>query len=325
MHEVVAFGEAMIRLTSPPHLRLEQTNSLDVTVGGGELNVAVSCARLGLRSAWVSRLTDNPLGRMIADRGREHGVDMSHVIWTKGDRVGLYFVEIGAAPRASRVYYDRARSAISQVRPNEIDWSLLADARLFHVGGITPALSPSAAEASAVSLAEAKRHGCKVTFDLNYRATLWSQDEARECCTKLMEHVDVLISTSDDTERVFGMTGEPADVARQLRDRFGFEAVAITMRTVRGVRAGAWTAIVLAGDALHTDKSYDLEIVDRIGSGDAFSAGFIYGYLHDDFEMGLKYGNALSVIKHSHWGDFCYFTEAELKDQMEGAGLKIHR
>lgn len=325
MYDVVAFGEAMIRLTPPPHLRLEQTNVLDATVGGGELNVAVSCARLGLKSAWVSRLTDNPLGRMIADRGREHGVDMSHIVWTRDDRVGLYFVEIGAMPRASRVYYDRAHSAISRIKPDEIDWSLLADAKVFHVGGITPALSKSAAEASALALQEAKRHGCKVTFDLNYRATLWSQQEARECCTRLMENVDVLISTQDDTFRVFGMEGDPPDVARQLRDRFGFEAVAITIRTVRGVRAGAWTAIVLAGDTLRTDRTYDLEIVDRIGSGDAFSAGFIYGYLNDDFDMGLKYGNALSVIKHSHWGDFCYFTEDELKDQMAGAGLKIKR
>ncbi len=324
MYDVVTFGEAMVRLSPPDFRRLEQTTMLDVCCGGGEYNVAVGCARLGLSAAWVSRLTDNPLGRMIAGKAREHGVDAGHVVWTKEDRVGLYFLELGATPRASKVYYDRAHSAISRIQPGDVEWDLLENARLFHVSGITPALSQSAAGVTSTALETAKRHQCATTFDLNYRATLWTQEEARACLEPMMEHVDVLITTEDDTHRVFGMTGEPADIAQKLMAQFGFKAVAITIRTVHTVWRGEWTAIILA-DKPYTDRTYPVEIVDRVGSGDAFSAGFIHGYLKQDLQMALEYGNAMSVIKHSHPGDLCYATEAEVKEQIAGAGQKIVR
>lgn len=324
MYDVVTFGEAMVRLSPPDYKRLEQTSSLDVNCGGGEYNVAVSCARLGLRSAWVSRLTANPLGRMVANKAREHGVDVSHLKWVDGDRVGLYFLELGATPRASRVYYDRAHSAISRIQAGDIDWSLLRDTRLFHVSGITPALGEACAAQTAIALQAARQYGRATTFDLNYRKTLWTQDQARACMEPMMEHVEVLITTEDDTRLVFGMEGEPPQIAEKLAQTFGFKAVAITIRTATRVWLGQWTAIVYA-DKLYTDKTYDVEIVDRVGSGDAFSAGFIFGYLEGDLQKALEYGNAMSVIKHSHPGDLCFATEDEVKAQVAGGGAKIVR
>jgi len=201
MADVITFGETMIRLSPPNYRRLEQTNLLDVNIGGAEWNVATALSRLGISTAWVSRLTDNPLGWMIRNKTREQGVDTSHIIWTKGDRVGIYFVEFGAAPRASSVLYDRVNSAISQIKPGEVNWEeVLRGAKWFHTSGITPALSPGAAQVTAEALKTAKKAGGKVSYDLNYRARLWTPEEARKCQEPLMEYVDVLFSTEEDTK-----------------------------------------------------------------------------------------------------------------------------
>src|SRR4051812_31700359 len=171
--DLVTFGEAMVRLTPPGFQRIEQARTLEVHVGGGELNVAVGAARLGLYTRWVSRLTENPLGRMIAARAREQGVDTSRVLWTKDDRAGLYFAELGASPRASTVLYDRAGSAVSRVQPGVVDWKdVFSVARWFHTSGITPALSDSAAAVTAEALAAARQAGMKVSYDLNFRSKL---------------------------------------------------------------------------------------------------------------------------------------------------------
>ena len=204
--DLVTFGEAMVRLTPPDFQRLEQARSFDAYVGGGELNVAVAAARLGVASRWVSRLPDNALGRMIANRAREQGVDI-HIDWTSDDRAGLYFAELGAAPRASSVLYDRAQSAISRIAPGTIDWpAIFSGARWFHISGITPALSESAARVTAESMIAAKKAGLTVSYDLNYRGKLWTPEKARAVQEPLMEHVDVLITTEEDTRVVFGMS-----------------------------------------------------------------------------------------------------------------------
>src|SRR5947209_4936816 len=222
MNEVVTFGEAMIRLSPPNFRRLEQTHNLDLLVGGAELNTAVGLARLGRSAAWVSRLTDNPLGRLIANRAREAGVSTEHVVWTDDDRVGVYFLEFGAAPRASSVLYDRKGAAIANVRPGMIDWSAAFDgARWFHVTGITPALSATAAETTREALVAARGAGLRTSVDLNHRAKLWSAQEAGRCMAQLMESTDVLITTEEDAERVFGIRGnDHEDVADQLAKRF---------------------------------------------------------------------------------------------------------
>lgn len=327
MYDVVTFGEAMLRL-SPPHFgRLEQTHSLDVEIGGSELNVAVGLSRLGMPAAWISKLPDNSLGRMVRNRARELGVDVSHVIFSDKGRQGLYFVEYGAAPRASSVLYDRGNSAISLIQPGEVDWKkVLSRARLFHVSGITPALSRSAAETTALAIKVAKEAGCLVSYDLNYRKKLWSPAEAKSCQEPFMNLVDLLTTTEEDTGIVFGIRESSYQkVAESLAKAFGFKAVAITLREDISVWKNNWTAIAYADGKIYSDRTYTVEIVDRVGAGDSFTAGFIYGYLTGDVEKGVKYGNALAALKHTMLGDFNWSTLEEVEAQLKGAGLRISR
>ena len=342
MVDVVTFGEAMIRLVPPNFQRLEQTSTLDVQVGGGELNVAVGVSRLGLKSAWVSRLPKNALGRLMLNRVRQAGVDSSHIIWSDGDRMGLYFVEFGAAPRASSVLYDRAHSAISAIQPGEVDWMRVCDgAKWFHTSGITPALSDSAAAVAREALVAAKQAGATVSYDLNYRGKLWPPAKAQAVQEPLMEFVDVLITTEEDTSVVFkikaeGKTDEKGfkqvsaesykEVAQRLQEKFHFQAVAITLRENPLVWRNTWTAIAYADGKFYDDVKYELEIVDRLGGGDSFSAGFIYGRLtKGSYEAAVRYGNAFSALKHSMPSDFNWATLAEVEGLLKGASLRVAR
>lgn len=328
MSELVTFGEAMIRLSPPDFMRLEQTHSLDVKVGGGEYNVAVGGARLGLSTAFVSRLPKNPLGRMIENKAREHGVDTSNIVWAEGERAGIYFVEFGAKPRASSVLYDRRDSAISNIEPGMVDWdAVFADAKIFHVSGITPALSGCAADVTQEAMEKAKENDVTVSVDLNYRAKLWTEAEAQKCMTELMEYTDILITTEEDTMRVFKIEGEDyEEVARKLHDRFGFQAVAITLRENLSVWHNKWSAIVLYEGKIYSAPYYDVEIVDRVGGGDSFSAGFLYGYLEGNIDYAVKFGVAFSALKHSVPGDLNWCTKAEAEALMKGGGnLRIVR
>jgi 2-dehydro-3-deoxygluconokinase len=336
--DLVTFGEAMVRLTPPDFQRIEQARSFHAYVGGGELNVAVAGSRLGVASRWVSRLPENGLGRMIASRAREQGVDV-HVEWTADDRAGLYFAELGAAPRASSVLYDRAASAISKVAPGSIDWtSVFGGTRWFHISGITPALSESAAKVTAESLVAAKKAGLFVSYDLNYRSKLWSAERARAVQEPLMEHVDVLITTEEDTRVVFGIGAETknnfervdaesyAEVARSLEKRFGLSAVAITLRENPRVLLNSWSAIVAADGKIHSAPRYEVEVVDRIGVGDAFSAGLIVSRLENrGWDDAVRFATATSALKHSIPGDFCLVTRGEVEQLLRGASLRVSR
>jgi len=325
MYDVVALGEAMIRLSPPNFMRIEQTNSFDVNVGGTELNTCVGVARFGLKTAWVSKLVKSPMGRLVVSKTREHGIDTSHIVWTDEGRTGIYYLELGSTPRASEVFYDRKESAISKLAPGEIDWpTILKGTKLFLTSGITTALSPTCREAAIEAINEAKRQGCKICFDINYRAKLWPAEEARKCLSKILDKVDVLVTTQFDTEDVFGFKGSYEDIAKQLKDMFGCSVVAITLRDVRTVLSGGWTSIALA-DRLYRGKTYDLEIVDRVGTGDAYTAGFIYGYLTGDVEKAVAYGDALAALEHSVPGDLSWFTEDEVKKQIKAVGYKIQR
>jgi len=342
MSDVVTFGEAMVRLVPPHFERLEQTRSLDVQIGGGELNVAVGTSRLGLKSTWVSRLPKNALGRLLENRVRQTGVDTSHLIWSDDGRVGLYFVEFGAAPRPSSVLYDRAHSAISAIRPGEVDWKkVLAGAKWLHTSGITPALSDSAAAVTREALKAARESGATVSYDLNYRAKLWSPEKAQAVQEPLMEFVDVLITTEEDTGVVFKIEAEGRtdargfkevtakpykDVARRLQEKFRFKAVAITLRENPLVWRNTWTAIAYADGKFYDDVKYELEIVDRIGGGDSFSAGFIYGSLvKKSYEAAVRYGNAFRALKHTIPGDFNWATLQEVETLLKGASLRVAR
>jgi 2-dehydro-3-deoxygluconokinase len=326
-HDVITFGEAMIRLSPPSFRRLEQARSLDVQVGGAELNTAVALARLGRSAAWVSRLTRNPLGRLIANHAREAGVSTEHVVWTDDDRVGLYFLEFGAAPRASSVLYDRKGAAIAGVRPGTVPWAeVFRGARWFHVTGITPALSPTAAETTREALQAARAAGVRTSIDLNYRAKLWSPAEAGKWMREFLPHTDVLITTEEDVEKVLGIRGDDYEaVARELAKAFPLKVVAITLRENPLVWKNSWTAIALYGNQVLRTRTYEVEIVDRLGAGDSFAAGLIHGLLDDDVQKGLDFGVAASAIKHSIPGDFAWVTRDEVEALLKGSGLRISR
>jgi 2-dehydro-3-deoxygluconokinase len=326
-YDVVTFGEAMVRLSPPDFQRLEQAQSLDLQIGGAELNTAVALARLSRKSAWVSRLTSNPLGRLIANRAREAGVAVDHVVWTPEDRVGLYFLEFGAAPRASSVLYDRKQAAIAGVRSGMVNWPrVFAGARWFHVTGITPALSPGAAEVTREALQAARAAGVGTSIDLNYRIKLWSQAEAGRCMTELMPLCDVLITTEEDTERVFGIKGKDyEDVAAQTARRFPLRAVAVTLRENPLVWKNTWTAIAYQDGHVLRTRTYEVEIVDRLGAGDCFAAGLIHGLLDGDLQKGLDFGVAASALKHSIPGDFAWITRDEVEALLKSPGLRISR
>lgn len=327
MPDIITFGEAMIRLSPPNFRRLEQAASLDVQVGGAELNTAVALARLGRTTAWVSRLTQNPLGRLVANHAREAGVGTEHIVWTDDDRVGIYFLEFGAAPRASSVLYDRRGAAVAAIQPGMVPWkTVFSGARWFHVTGITPALSADAAETTREALQAARAAQVSTSMDLNYRAKLWSPAEAGRWMTDFMQYCDVLITTEEDTERVFQIKGKDfGDVAAQLARRFPLKVVAITLRENPLVWKNAWTAIAYHEGQVYRTRTYEVEIVDRLGAGDSFAAGLIHGLLDSDLQKGLDFGVAASAIKHSIPGDFAWITRDEVEALMKGGGLRISR
>jgi len=325
--EVITFGEAMIRLSPPNFRRIEQAKSLDLQVGGAELNTAVAVSRLGHSASWISRLPDNPLGRLVANHAREAGVDTSHVLYSKDERLGLYFLEFGAAPRASSVIYDRKGSAIAAVQPGMIPWAkVFAGSKWFHVTGITPALSASSAAATREAMMAAKAAGVKTSMDLNYRVKLWTTTEAGNCLSDLMQYCDVLITTEEDVEKVFGITGSNyEEVAAKVADKFKLDIVAITLRKNPLVWRNTWTGMAYQKGKVYKTRTYEVEIVDRLGAGDSFAAGLIHGLLGGDVQNALDWGVATSAIKHSIPGDFAWVRPEEVEALLKGGGLRISR
>ena len=329
---VVTFGEIMMRLATPERLRFSQAPALEMTYGGGEANVAVSLANFGQDACFVTRLPKNPFGDGALNTLRGLGVDTSRVA-RGGERIGLYFLETGASQRPSVVVYDRAGSAISQVGPGEFDWgTIFAGADWFHFTGITPALGPRVAEATAEACRAAKAAGLTVSCDLNYRKKLWSPAEAQATMAGLMAWVDVAIGNEEDAEKVFGIQAAGADVAggqvagagyervaRTLAERFNLRSVAITLRESRSADDNGWSAMLLhEGQALQS-RAYDVRIVDRVGGGDSFAAGLIYGLgTGKPGQDALNFAVAASCLKHSIRGDFNLVSAAEVESLVGG-------
>ena len=317
MFDLITFGEAMLRLSTPDFKRLEQTTSLEVNIGGAEMNVSVAAARIGLKSSFVTALPSNPLGRMVANKAREHGVDTADIVWSDNERAGLYFVEFGSAPRGTAVLYDRANSAFAKIQPGSIQWEkLLSKTRVFHTTGITPGVSENARKTAMEALAEAKRQQVLVSFDVNYRERLWNEEKARAVLIPMMEYVDVLFVTESDITRVLGIeAGDSEKMVRSIFEEFGTKVI-VTTASGATIREGkGHAAAAYAGGRFYTERGYKVETVDRIGAGDTFVAGFLYSYLRDqaDIPQALKYGVAISALKHTFPGDLSWITLEEVE------------
>ncbi len=334
MKTTVTFGEVMLRLATPNHLRFSQATVLEKTYGGGEANVAVSLANYGLPARFVTRLPKNELGQDAINGLRGLGVDTSKIV-RAGDRMGIYFLESGAAQRGSNVLYDRANSAISEVKLGEIDWaSVFADAGWFHFTGITPALSDSAAAVSLEAAQAAKAAGVTVSCDLNFRKKLWSSQKANDVMSGLMASVDYCIANEEDAEKVFGIkAGETEvtsgalehdryiDVAKQLTDKFGFKGVAITLRESFSASRNGWSALFYTDGKANFSRRYEMEIVDRVGGGDSFAGGLIYALqTGKNASEAIEFAVAASCLKHSISGDYNLVTLKEVEALVGGDG-----
>ncbi len=319
-HQVVTFGEAMIRLTPPGNERLERTGILTLSPGGAELNTAVTLAALGISAAWVSRLPENALSRYLDRQARAHAVDTSQVRWAPGQdgRMGLYFLEEGTDPRPSAVVYDRKGSAFANLQPGEFDWPRIFDgASAFHISGITPAVSPSARAESLTAIKAANSARVPVFFDLNYRSKLWTEADARSCFMEIAPMIDVLFASRGNMRTFFGIDGDHITVMEGARLKIGVAACVLTRKKSRASRSIKLSAMAVGQSGAMVETNWkSVEIVDRLGGGDAFAGGFIAGYLDDagDLSRALNLGIAASSLKHTMPGDFLCATRQEIED-----------
>lgn len=329
---IVTFGEAMIRLTPPFNERLERATSLNLTCGGAELNVAVTVACLDHFGTWVSALPDTPLGRAIARAGRAHDVDVSQVAMLpeSAGRTGIYFLEEGTDPRPSAVHYDRARSAMAELKSGAFNWpALLEGAAAFMVSGITPALGPGARAETLAAIEAANAARIPVFFDLNYRSKLWTEEEARKCFVEVARRVDIMFASRGGLETFFGIDSSDHAEALQIAcERLGLAACVLTRKKGKQSRSQRMAAMgaLANGQVVETDWT-TVEIVDRVGGGDAFAGGFIVGYLEqpENLAFALELGLAASALKHTMAGDFLAATRAEIEAAMtagEGGALQ---
>ena len=335
MGVVVCFGEVMMRLCPPGYLRLSQTDKLEMTFGGAECNVAVSLANYGAHARYVTRLPENPIAEAFLYQMRGFGVDVGSIA-RGGDRVGIYFVEKGASMRPSKVIYDRKHSAIAEAKVGDFDWDRIFEgADWFHWTGITPALSDSAAEVTLEAVKAAKARGITVSCDLNYRKNLWSREKAKAVMTELVKYVDVMIANEEDSKDVFGIAAEGTDIetgklseagyrdlAKKLSATFGAKKVAFTLRESFSANDNNWSALLYdaATDTAVRSRQYAIRIVDRVGGGDSFGAGLIYGLMNGyTDEKAINFAAAASALKHTIEGDFNRVTLDEVEKLMGGS------
>ena len=336
MKKVVTFGEIMLRLSPPDKLRFSQSNSFDVIYGGGESNVAVSLANYGIPVDFITRLPANDIGDCALMEMRKRGVNTSNIV-RGGDRLGIYFLETGAVSRGSKVVYDRAYSSMSQIEKGMVDWeNVLKDAEWFHWTGITPAISQGAADACLEAIQMANKLGITVSTDLNYRKKLWKYGKSpAEIMPELVAGCDVILGNEEDAEKHFGIHPEGVDVTnshsmdanayksvcQQLMERFPrAKKVIITLRGSISASHNSWSGVLYNGNELLSTSTYQItHIVDRVGGGDSFMGGLIYGLIaYDDDQKALDFAVAASCLKHTIFGDANLVTIEEVEKLMKG-------
>jgi 2-dehydro-3-deoxygluconokinase len=330
--KVVTLGEIMLRLSTPDFKRFVQADSFDVTYGGGEANVAAALCNYGLNGTFVTKVPDNAIGQSAINHLRRYGVDTQYIA-RGGDRLGIYFLETGASMRASQVIYDRAGASIADVNSEDFDWDKILDgAAWFHTTGITPALSDKASVLAESALKAARTKGITTSIDLNYRKKLWSKEKAREVMTKLCQFVDVCIGNEEDADTTLGFKAAHTDITKgelnldgykdvfkQMKDKFGFKFIASSLRESHSASDNGWSALVYDGREFHHTKRYNVRIVDRVGSGDSFASGLIFGLVTGmSMPDAAEFGVAASALKHTIPGDLNHATLGEVKDLMKG-------
>lgn len=334
MRKVVTFGEIMLRLAPEGYLRFNQADKFQATYGGGEANVAVSLANYGLDAKFVTKLPKHEIGQAAVNDLRRYGVDTTQIT-RGGERVGIYFLEKGASQRPSKVIYDRAHSAICEATTADFNWNeIFEGVEWFHFTGITPALGDNVTEICLEACKAAKERNITVSCDLNYRKKLWTKEKAGQEMAKLMEYVDVCIANEEDAADVFGIHATATDitggslnhegykdVAKQLKDRFGFKYVAITLRGSISANDNNWAAMLYNGEDFFFSKNYLVHIVDRVGGGDSFGAGLIYSLINDYAPQdAIEFAVAASCLKHAIEGDYNRVTVDEVKTLAGGDG-----
>lgn len=325
-------GEIMLRLSTPRFERFVQADSFDVVYGGGEANVAVSLANYGYDAYFVTKLPKHEIGQAAVNHLRRYGVNDDYIV-RGGDRVGIYYLETGASMRPSKVIYDRAHSAIAEADVSEFDFDKIFEgASWFHFSGITPALGENAAILTEEALKAAKRHGVTTSVDLNYRKNLWTPEEAQKVMTNLMQYVDVCIGNEEDAHLTLGFKPGETDVTtgelelagyesifKQMVDKFNFKYVISSLRESYSASDNGWSACAYDGKEFYHSRKYDIRIVDRVGGGDSFASGVIYGLLEGkNFKDALEFGVAASALKHTIHGDFNMVTVAEVENLLKG-------
>ncbi len=315
--DFVTLGETMVRLVPPGALRLEQAQRLHLSAGGTESTVAVNLARLGKKVAWVSRLPTNPMGRYIANQIRQHGVDLSGVTWTEGERQATYYVEYGVAPRSIRVWYDRANSAASRMTPNDLPIELIQSARWLHLTGITPALSASCHEAVQRAFDIARAAGITCSFDVNYRSLLWSPEEAGRALEPFCELADYVLVAGRDAHSLFGAAADVKQAAQDLQARW--EGTLIVTNGDAGV-------VATDGENFVSADAYPATIVDRLGAGDALASGIICRLLEGaPLEVALRFGTAMAALSLTVDGDFAWVTRDEIEAVLNRGESRLRR
>ena len=305
-YDVTSLGEMLLRLSVPAGMRLEGATKLELHAAGAEANVISLLARLERNTCWFGALPDNPLGGIGANALRIAGVDTRGIIWAKQGRMGAYYVEFGIPPRGTQVIYDRAHSGASEMQVHDVNWNALLDTRLIHLTGITPALSPSCRDVIDEAISQAKQRGIPISFDVNYRSKLWSENEAQEKLTPLIQSVEILFCSLHDATRLFKCSGTAKEIAYQMLERSQAKYMVMT--------SGENGALLWNGSEWLHEPSRATQIIDRLGAGDALAAGVIHGWLDGNIAQGLRYGSTLAALALTQHGDMVITNKAELNE-----------
>ena len=330
----VGFGEILLRMSPDGYLKFAQAERFNLSYSGAEGNMAIALSYMGMPAEMVTKFPDNDIGRCAKRVLDKYSVKTDHIAWG-GDRLGVYYLERGASQRPSKIIYDRKHTAISEASPSDFDWDeIFADAGWFHFTGITVALSENLRQICEIACKTAKRHGVKVSCDLNYRKSLWTTEQAQNAMKPLMQYVDVLFANEEDSEKVLGVKATDTDItqgklslegyislAENLTREYGFEAVAITLRESISASVNNWSALYYTGGKAYVSKKYTMQIVDRVGGGDSFASGLIYARLNDfDEQKTVEFAAGASCLKHSIEFDFNLSTPEDVFTLINGDG-----